>query len=172
LVVRQGDRARSDDSDIFLYDIGDPESGRPIAAGAGNDVSPMVSPDGKYVAYVSDELGAWQVFVRSIDNPAEMHQISIGGGSEPYWSPDGEELFFRTSTHLMTVPVSLEAGFNQTGQPVRLFETHGFLQNAHHTTYALLSDGQTFLFARNPEIAETRIVINWLDEVRARMGRE
>jgi serine/threonine protein kinase len=172
MVVRQGDRARSDDSDIFLYDIGDPESGRPIAAGAGNDVSPMVSPDGKYVAYVSDELGAWQVFVRSIDNPAEMHQISIGGGSEPYWSPDGKELFFRTSTHLMTVPVSLEAGFNQTGQPVRLFETHGFLQNAHHTTYALLSDGQTFLFARNPEIAETRIVINWLDEVRARMGRE
>jgi serine/threonine protein kinase len=171
IVVRQGDRTRAEGSDIWLYDIGDPDSGRPIATSPGNEVSPMVSPDGRYVAYTSDELRGWQVFVRSLDNPAERQQVSIDGGSEPYWSPDGNELFFRSGSQLMAVPISLENGFSQTGQPLPLFSTAGLIENAHHTTYALMPDRQTFLFIQNPQFGDTRIVVNWMREVRQRLSR-
>lgn len=171
IVVRQGDRARADGSDIYLYDIGDPASGRPITVGRGNAVSPMVSPDGRYIAYSSDELGASHVFVRSLENPAERHQVSVETGSEPYWHPESTELFFRTPTHLMAVPISLQGGFRLTGRPVELFAARDLQANVNHTSYVLMPDGETFLFIKNPQIAQTRIVINWLEEVRERMAQ-
>jgi serine/threonine-protein kinase len=171
IVVRQGDRARADGSDIYLYDIGDPDSGRPITDGQGNAVSPMLSPDARYVAYASDALGTTHVFVRSLENPAERHQVSDETGSEPYWHPDGTELFFRTPTHLVSAPISLEGGFRLTGRPVELFVAGDLQANSNHTSYALMPDGETFLFNKEPRIAQTRIVINWLEEIRERMAR-
>jgi serine/threonine-protein kinase len=171
IVVRQGDRGRADVSDIYVYDVGDPDSGRPITAGEGNAVSPMVSPDGRYIAYASDELGVAHVFVRSIENPDELHQISDVPSGEPYWSPDGTELFFRTTTRLVVAPISLESGFSRLGPAVDLFDVSDLLGNPNHTSYAVLPDGETFLFMKNPRVVETRVVINWMDEVRERMAQ-
>jgi Tol biopolymer transport system component len=170
IVVRQGDRARADGSDIYLYDTGDPDSGRPIADGPGNAVSPMVSPDGRYITYSSDESHVPQVFVRSLENPAELYQVSVETGTEPFWHPDGTELLFRTSTRLFAAPISLEGGFALEGRPIDLFATGDLQANANHTTYTIMPDGETFLFIKNPRIAETRIVVNWIQEVRAIMA--
>jgi Tol biopolymer transport system component len=169
ILVRQGDRSRVDGSDIYLYDIGDPDSGRPLAAGPGNEVSPMPSPDGRFVAYTSDELGRWEVFVRSLANPDERWQVSTDGGTEPLWHPDGTEIYYRSATRLTAVPVDTRQGFRRTGTPYPLFSTEGTIRNENHTTYGIAPDGESFLFAA-PGETETFVVLNWVEELRELLG--
>lgn len=71
----------------------------------------------------------------------------------------------------MSAPISLERAFRLTRSPVELFEAGNLQANPNHTSYALLPDGETFLFIKNPRIVQTRIVINWLKDVRKRMAR-
>jgi serine/threonine-protein kinase len=171
ILVRQGDRARVDGSDIYLYEIGDPESGRPVAAGPGNEVSPVPSPDGRYVAYTSDELGQWEVFVRSLQNPDERWQVSTDGGTEPLWHPDGTELYYRADSRLVSVPVDTRQGFRRTGAPYPLFSTERTIRNENHTTYGIFPDGESFLFVA-PGDTETFVVLNWIEELRPLLGVE
>jgi serine/threonine-protein kinase len=169
ILVRQGDRARVDSSDIYLYTIGDPDSGVPVAAGPGNEVSPVPSPDGRFVAYTSDETGRWEVFVRSLTNPGERWQVSTDGGTEPLWHPDGTEIYYRSETRLIAVPVDTREGFRRTGTPYPLFSTEGTIRNENHTTYGIAPDGESFLFA-SPGETETFVVLNWVGELRELLG--
>ncbi|MDX1747162.1 MAG: hypothetical protein R3324_14590, partial [Halobacteriales archaeon] len=135
ILVRQGDRSAADGTDLWVYRIGDPDSGVPITSGGGNEVAPRLSPDGRYVAYATDELGPTQhVFVRSIDDPRERWQISDqGGGNEPLWNHDGTELYYRRSGVLMVVSVETDPTFRRLAEPVELFSTVGLTGNTNHT---------------------------------------
>jgi serine/threonine-protein kinase len=173
ILVRQGDRSAADGTDLWVYRIGEPDSGRAITSGGGNEVAPRLSPDGRYVAYATDELGpTQQVFVRSIEDPRERWQISHqDGGNEPLWNHDGTELYYRRSGVLMAVSVETEPAFRRLSEPVELFSTVGLTGNTNHTAYDLMPDGQAFLFIEGPQGTETHIVINWVEELRRRLGR-
>jgi Tol biopolymer transport system component len=170
-LVRGGDQSRAESADLLMYEIGSDAPGLPIASAEGNELSPMVSPDGRFVAYSSDELGSAEVFVRSLERPEERWQVSTRGGREPLWHPEGTEIFFRTDTHVFSVPVSTEDGFRRLGEAERLFEAGRYLSNANHTSYEVFPDGDTFLFLGQGATPETVVVLNWLDEVRARLQR-
>ena len=86
-----------------------------------NNKSPMFSPDGRFLAYVSDESGRDEVYVAPFPGPGEKYPISTGGGRAPVWSRDGRELFYRNGREIMAVAIELKPTF-ESGRPVRLFE--------------------------------------------------
>ena len=63
---------------------------------SGSEFHPDLSPHGRWMAYVSDASGRWEVYVAPYPGPGPTRQVSIEGGSEPSWSPDGETLYFRS----------------------------------------------------------------------------
>ncbi len=85
--------ARNSNSDVWLLPLngGDP---RPLIATDASELGAVVSPDGRWVAYVSDRTGRQEVFVQSMDGPSGSSQISLDGGLAPRWRSDGQELYF------------------------------------------------------------------------------
>lgn len=79
------------------------------------------SPDGKWLAYASNETGKWEIYVTSFPTPHGKWQVSVGGGEQPRWRGDGRELFYlSTDSRVMAVPVTTGANFD-SGRPVALF---------------------------------------------------
>jgi eukaryotic-like serine/threonine-protein kinase len=107
-----------------------------------------VSPDGRWLAYVSDEGGQSTVFVRPFPAGEGRWQISTPNGVEPRWSRDGRELFYRTNQTLYRVAVDGSRGFS-AGRPEPLFDRVASGSAVH--TYALSPDGQRIFTSRSPE---------------------
>ncbi len=86
-----------------------------------------ISPDGRWMAYESNESGQSQVYVRPFPIVGtQLHQISTAGGRTPLWSPTGRELFFVDHASVLAAPVQLTPGFS-AGNPTRLFDTRSFV---------------------------------------------
>jgi hypothetical protein len=92
------------------------------------------SPDGRFVAYGSDQSGPWEIYVQPFPNASDgKWMVSSGGGVEPRWSRDGKELFYFSGQTLMAVPVSLQPTFS-TGPPAALFDAPvqaGYTSDSH-----------------------------------------
>ena len=115
-----------------------------------NETNGQISPDGKWVAYASDESGAWEVYVTSFPGAAGKWQVSRGGGVEPRWRGDGKELFYiAPSGMLVGVSVDARSDF-ATGPPAPLFQVHGraVISSTDVFTYDVSKDGQRFLVNR------------------------
>jgi dipeptidyl aminopeptidase/acylaminoacyl peptidase len=120
-----------------------------------------LSPDGRYLAFTSDETGRTEVYVVTFPDVSDKWTISTGGGTAPRWGRDGNELFFVNSAGaLMSAPVSRAPRF-EVGVPQRLFDLQAVPSDGF--TYAPSSDSQRFLVARLTESASTPItvVVNW-----------
>jgi Tol biopolymer transport system component len=116
----------------------------------GSETNGQISPDGKWVAYASDESGVWEIYVTSLPGAAGKWQVSRGGGSEPRWRGDGKEIFYiAPSGMLMAVPVNGE-GIFATGTPAPLFQVHGRapISSTDVFTYDVAKDGKRFLVNR------------------------
>ena len=129
------------------------------------------SPDGRWIAYVSDETGRPEVYVTPYPGPGGKFLISKDGGVEPLWAPDGTEIFYRTrSDHkVMVVPVRLVPEFN-AGEPKILFEDRFEVGGVtYFRNYDIASDGQRFLMLQlEGESAPTELVVvlNWFEELK------
>jgi eukaryotic-like serine/threonine-protein kinase len=116
----------------------------------GSESNGQISPDGKWVAYASDESGVWEIYVTSFPGAAGKWQVSRGGGAEPRWSGDGKEIFYIGSNGiLMAVPVNAESIF-ATGTPAPLFQIRGRapISSTDVFTYDVARDGKRFLVNR------------------------
>ena len=130
-----------------------------------NENDGTFSPDGHWVAYMSDESGHNEIYVQAFPLSGAKFQVSTGGGSEPTWRNDGSELFYRSAAgNLMAVPVKSGATF-EAGVPKSLFPTPpppmgGFTRH----TYAVANDGQRFLIALSAggeKSVPLTVVLNW-----------
>jgi Tol biopolymer transport system component len=125
----------------------------------------QISPDGKWVAYASNESGAWEIYVTTFPNAAGKWQVSRGGGTEPRWRGDSKEMFYiGTAGMMMAVPVANEGTFS-TGTPATLFQVYGRAQISASDvfTYDVTRDGKRFLVNRyvKPEhVTALTIVLN------------
>jgi serine/threonine protein kinase len=124
------------------------------------------SPDGKWVAYASNESGKWEIYVTSFPDAHGKWQVSNGGGDEPRWRGDGSELFYLAADgKIMAVPVKEGANFN-SGAPVALFQANqrALVATSEHVAYDVTRDGQRFLIntrVKNGEIQPMSVVLNW-----------
>jgi Tol biopolymer transport system component len=153
---------------------GEPKSTRYLANGF-NLAHPALSPDGRWMAYDSDEAGRVEVYAQSFPNPnLKRWKISPTYGSEPLWTRGGRELVYRKGDSVMAVSVDLETG--KIDQPVALFGGP-YQDNPGWTrprSYDVSADGERFLLIKThsnrsrPRIA---VVLNWFDELREKVPR-
>jgi Tol biopolymer transport system component len=131
-----------------------------------NEQDGLFSPDGQWVAYVSDESGRKEVYVQAFPRPAEKVPISTGGGSDPAWRRDGTELFYLAADRkLVAVPFKVGRGPGgptfEPGVPESLFSVPG---NLTSRSYAAAADGRRFLVSMptgDASASSITVVLNW-----------
>ena len=142
-----------------------------------------ISPDGKWLAYESNDSGDFQIYVRPFPNVnGGRWPVSPKGGTKPLWAANGRELFFFASGYLTTVAVQTSSTFS-FGNPTKVFDTRYFAGNAERT-YDVSRDGQKFLMVKEapageqtqtttpstaPQAPGMIVVLNWIEEVKARL---
>lgn len=136
-----------------------------------NERSPMFSPDGRWLAYVSDESGRDEVYVRSYPESGQKIPISTEGGTDPVWSKDGRELFYRDNDSLIAVSVKTGASFT-VGRPQKLFDQQMVIQFNPGTgslNYDVSPDGRFVMIIPTGRNHELELVLNWLEELKRRV---
>jgi hypothetical protein len=127
-----------------------------------------LSPNGRWLAYDSNESGRFEVYVRPFPDPGGKWQVSSEGGYNPAWSGDGKELFYRApGFRMMAVPVETEGTF-EAGTPVQLFDVRPG-RSIFGGEYEVADDGQRFLFVlragEEDELKPYTVVLNWMAEL-------
>ena len=180
----------SRDGKYLLYHLDDPEIGpdlwylerkedgsgwepHPFLQTPSRENVPRLSPDGRYVAYVSDESGQAEVYVQPFPEGGRKVTVSSNGGRKVRWSRDGKELFYVEGQTLVAVSVLTSPTFS-VGSATRLFEHPGLRDGFNYAPYDVSADGQRFILAEPVgESAEApepsiRVVENWFEEFRGR----
>jgi len=146
-----------------------PKKVTPLIKSEFNEGDSSLSPDGRYLAYSSNESGRFEVYVQKFPAGGDKVQVSVNGGVEPRWRRDGKELFYVEGETLIAVPVTASAGFS-AGKPERLFEHKGIARRPGQQ-YDVAPGGQRFVVIE-PVGAEPsraiRVVQNWFAEFRNR----
>jgi serine/threonine-protein kinase len=138
-----------------------------------NENEPRFSPDGHWLAYISDESGRLEVYVQPYPGPGGKWQISTQGGTEPVWNPNGRELFYRSGDKMMAVEITTQPGFS-AGTPRMLFEGRYEQPPVPLHNFDVSHDGQHFLMLKPVEqeqAAPTQInvVLNWFEELKQKV---
>jgi len=128
-----------------------------------SEYAPTLSPDGRWLAYVSDRTGVPEVFVAPFTDPSRTVQVSKQGGSEPVWRRDGGELYFRNGTSMMAASIRTQPLAVQTSR--ELFRGTYETGPAGRPAYDVSLDGARFLMVRPPDVApagrELRVILGW-----------
>ncbi len=132
--------------DILGLRFGVDSAPTPLLATEAGELQPTISPEGRWLAYVTDKSGRPEVVVVPFPNvQAALWSISSDGGSEPKWSRSGRELFYRNARgDMVSVPIVPGSSF-VFGAPKRLFSATQFRAYSGHAQYDVSSDGQRFL---------------------------
>ena len=152
--------------DVWMLPIKGERMPRPYLAGPSDEHSPVVSPDGKWLAYVSDESGREEVYVRTFPHPGAPVQVSVGGGREPRWARSGRELFYRNQHGMVAAMVRTAPSFSVERRSV-LFEDKAYQSFEVGPAYDVHPDGRRFLMVRRgPESPQAVVMLNWLEHLR------
>ncbi len=166
--------------DIWVMRMNDPSApsgqahkAEPFIRTPFNESAPQFSPDGHWLAYVSNESGRNEIYVVAYPGPGGKWQISTEGGTEPVWNRNGKELFFRDANKMMAVDVAAQASF-AAGKPHMLFEGPYAPTPATFPNYDVSLDGQRFLMLKPVEQAraaptQINVVLNWFEELKQKV---
>jgi serine/threonine-protein kinase len=142
-----------------------------------NEINGEISPNGRWIAYQSDETGEYRVYVHSFPVITGRHSVSPGVGTDPIWSPEGDRIYYRTGGRVMAVEVVTEPDFAVSSAPVELFDRPEYTiwQNpGPQRTWDIHPDGSRFIVVKSEATpgadSGTYIVTNWFEELRQRMG--
>jgi Tol biopolymer transport system component len=141
----------------------------PILATEFNERIPRLAPDGRWMAYTSDESGRVEIYVRPFPGPGGRWQVSTQGGNQPVWSRDGRELFYRDGARVIAATIRTSPTFAVTGRRP-LFEDAYVGSNTVDNDYDVLPDGRFALIKSAGEGAQLIVVANWFDELRRRFA--
>ncbi|RPH56366.1 MAG: hypothetical protein EHM89_15595, partial [Acidobacteria bacterium] len=175
--------------DVVLFRLANLSASRPrsdaVSAGAGrSEVQPLVrtrfiehnaeiSPDGRYIAYQSNESGQIEIYVKPFPQvDGGKWQISTGGGTRAVWARNGRELFYvEGSNTLLAVPVETSGPMFAWGKPVKLFDNK-YAASLTFRSYDAAPDGQRFLMLKGDAAADENttadgilVVLNWFEEL-------
>ena len=155
------------DCNIWVLDKGDTASARPLWESQFNVRGGTLSPDGKWLAYQSDESGQMHVYVRPFPNvESKQRQVSRDGGQQPVWGSNGDEIFYLGPTHMMAAPFDTLSGLN-VGLPRPLFTLSNYVYKSGRN-YSVSPGRNRFLMVKKLESDEavgSTLVLNWLSEL-------
>jgi eukaryotic-like serine/threonine-protein kinase len=153
--------------DIWVLPTDSGRKPRPLLTTQFVEGGPMLSPDGQWLAFVSNESGDNEVYVRPFSGSRRKTRISSDGGQELAWAPDGRELFYRSGDRMMAVDIVTRPTL-RPGTPRLLFE-RAFAKGGPWRDYDVSLDGRRFLMLKPTmeDVAHTQlnVVLNWLEEL-------
>jgi len=160
------------DNDIWMLPMEGDKEPHPFVTSPNTECCSKFSPDGRWLAYVSNELGLNHVYVRPYPGSDTKWLVSgEEGGAGPVWSPDGSELFYRSGNRMMVASVQTEPTFN-AGRPEVLFEgsyVRSRIDRAYQY-YDISPDGRRFLMIKEADeegsTAQINVVLNWFEELK------
>jgi serine/threonine-protein kinase len=134
--------------------------------------APMFAPDGHWIAYISNETGRNEIYIRPFPGPGEKLPITSAGANEPFWPTNGRELFYRDGDAMMAVEVRTSPTL-KVGTPRKLFEKHYEASLALFANYSATADGQRFVMVKRINEGDSptqiNVAINWFDELKQRV---
>ena len=162
----------------MLHADGDKWTAKPFVATPFNERGAIFSPNGRWVAYVSNKSGMDDIYARPFPGPGAEITISVGGGAEPVWGPSGSELFYRRDGKLMAVRLEERGGSLVVSSPSPVIDDpyRPDTSGAHAVAnYDIAPDGKRFVMVEVPQetaaihITRLEVILNWLDELKRRV---
>ena len=151
-------------SDLAVINLVDGSSASFLATPA-SESAPNFSPNRSWVAYYSNVSGIREVYVRPFPGPGPRHSVSVGGGTEPWWSMDGREIFYRDGSRILAVEVSTSPTFS-SGPPQELFDASGY-DFSQFINWDVGPDGRFVMVKSDPSrLRQLQIVQNFFEELR------
>jgi Tol biopolymer transport system component len=155
--------------DIWTLTLPD-DRAEPFLRSSFVESAPAISPDGRWLAYTSNESGRFEVMVQEFRRGGQRWQVSRLGGTEPVWARNGAELYFRQGSKVMAV--SARPPFSGA---VELFDAPWSLRvpGGGRPQYDVWPDGQSFVMIRvaDPDAARIHVVLNWVEELKQKVPR-
>jgi serine/threonine protein kinase/Tol biopolymer transport system component len=152
--------------DIYVLSLSGESRPRPVVSTPAYEGGAQFSPDGHWIAYASDESGQTQVYVRPFPGPDRRWQVSSRGGTQPLWSRNGKEIFYRVENKMMVVDVSGSRDLTLS-QPRQLFDQRYVFQNISLANYDVSPDGQQFVMIKDEAgSGRLNLVLNWTEELK------
>jgi serine/threonine-protein kinase len=157
-------------SDVWIVPLTGERQPQPLLNSPFEEWGSAFSPNGRWLAHVSNETGRPEIFVRPFPGPGGKYQISTGGGMFPVWSRSGRELFFLSGKRLMSVAVTSQPAFTAS-TPQKVAELPFILaRRLQNFVYDVMPDGQRFVLSRGTgaesETRELRLVLDWAAELK------
>jgi hypothetical protein len=146
-------------ADLWVLPLTGAREPRPLLRTRFDEESSSFSPDGRFLAYDSNETNRFETYVAPFPAMSPKWQVSVDGGFAPAWSRDGRELYYTTEGAVMAVPISTVPGF-KAGTPRRLLTDPGLV--------ALTSTGAGLLVVRGAEkgpLPPLHLVLGWFEEL-------
>ncbi|HEY2164455.1 MAG TPA: protein kinase [Gemmatimonadaceae bacterium] len=134
------------------------------------ETMPRLSPDGRWVAFSTDESGREEIVVQPFPGPGGRVQVSTGGGTEPVWSRDGKRLFYRGDGRLMAARLATGEGFAVAARDTLFADGYQYAPNPH-ANFDVMGDDAHFVFLKAASEGSMIVVANWKAVVRERMAR-
>ena len=156
-------------ADLYYRAVEGDTTLKAIAATPAIESMPRVSPDGRWIAFVTDESGANQVVVQPFPGPGGRIQVSGNGGTEPVWSRDGRRLFYRGDGRLMAASVRTDPTFAVVARDTVFADRYIFANNPH-ANYDVMPDGEHFVMLQSAGEGVLTVVVNFGAALRARMA--
>jgi len=156
--------------DILILPAGQ-RTPRTVLASNADETSPKISPDGRWLAYVSAEGGRSEVYVTQLSNPSRPRRVSAEGGSEPAWDSRGGDLFYRQGTKMMAA--TIDAAGQVQSVPRALFDADFVRGTLDTANYDVMPDGRFVMVQRSSQSSEQtlHVLINWLGTLPATSSR-
>ena len=152
--------------DVYALLLKNPGKIRTIVRTPAYEGGARLSPDGRWMTYVSNESGQNEIYLRPYDGPERRWPISSQGGTQPLWNPNGREIFYRNGDKMMAVDVATSPDV-RLSPPHLLFEgRYAFGSGITIANYDVTHDGQRFIMVKDePGAARLNVVLNWFDEL-------
>ena len=152
--------------DILMLSLRNPTEIRPLLKTAAYEGGARLSPDGRWLVYVSNESGQNDVYLRAFPAVDRRWSISTQGGTQPLWNPNGKEIFYRNGDKMMAVDVTTTPQVKLSTPRVLFEQRYAYGAGITMANYDVTQDGQRFIMVKDESgAARLNIVLNWLSEL-------
>jgi len=158
---------------VYVLSLTGAPNSSPLVTSGAFDGGAQFSPDGRWIAYASDESGQLEVYVRSYPMSDRKWPVSTRGGTGPRWNRNGKEVFYRSGNKIMAADVTVSGPGNHDvvlSTPHQLFDQrYAYGANTALANYDVTLDGKQFVMVKNdPGAGHLNVVLNWFDELTER----